>query len=31
MNGYAYPSIDLRVLRRTLPHLTYSIRIFRRF
>ena len=23
VNGYAYPSIDLRVLRRTLPYLTY--------
>lgn len=23
VNGYAYPNIDLRVLRRTLPYLTY--------
>ena len=23
VNGYAYPNIDLRVLRKTLPYLTY--------
>lgn len=23
VNGYAYPSIDMRILRRTLPYLTY--------